>query len=335
MLLAAALLAAPAAAQAPPRISVLGGDRAVAAGETVDGDVVVIGGNLRVLGTVRGDAVVAGGDLFLDPGGQILGDVNVAGGEFHDAGGRIGGEVRTVNGAADGVPARTAVAAQTARTRGTWFTPIAEGISGLVGTLALGLLLGGAGALLVFYALPSLRTTSETVRASPARAAAVGLAATFLVLPAFVALIVLLAVSIVGIPLLVLAVPLYPLAVLGAFGWGLLATAHAVGERTAEQRAELFGRFRNAYGYLWAGLALLVVPLLAANLLTIARLELLSDLVKLAAGAAAWAGATVGLGAVILSRAGRSRSFATHPREAGTEPEDFWETEPLAREPRV
>lgn len=351
-LLIAGFLASPlSAGTAPPvppaatvaavtQVEVLRGDRVVAAGETTEGDVLVVGGDLRVLGTVRGNAVVAGGNLFLGEGGRVLGDVNVAGGEIQNDGGRITGEVRVVNRSAkaqDRPEARRVGSPVTAaaRSEGTWFTPIAEGIAGLFGTFALAVVLAGAGAVLIFYGVRHLRIVSETVRASVVRCAAVGVAASFLIVPAFLALIVLLAVSIVGIPLLAVAIPLYPVAVAGAFGFGLLAVAHAAGERTAERGGTPFGRYRNAYGYLFAGLAMLLAPLLAANLLTIAGMELLSTLIKLAVAGVAWAAATVGVGAVILSRAGTRDTFATRPWEAGTEPDGAWDAEPLVGHPRT
>lgn len=351
-MLALATLAAPLAAQAPPprpaapappappgdRVAVFGGDRVVAKGETVDGDVVVVGSDLRVLGTIRGDAVVAGGDLILEPGAAILGDAVVTGGELIDRGGRVRGEMRTVTGApgarrASSAPSAPLAAA--ARVEHSWFTPIAEGLAGLLGTLAFALVLAGAGAALVFYALPQLRTVSETVRVSTARSAAVGFAAIFLIVPAFVALVVLLAVSLVGIPLLLVAVPLYPLAVVAALGFGLLAVAHLIGERTAERRSDVFGRHRHAYAYVFAGIALLFAPLLAGNLLTIAGMEVLSTLLMIAVATGLWAAATVGLGAVVLSRAGTRDTFAHPPYTPPADPDPFWDAEPLVEEPRV
>src|SRR5690606_27647394 len=118
------------------------------------------------------------------------------------------------------------------------------------------------------YGRPYLETVSDTVRSNTLRAGVVGLAATFLIVPAFVVLIVALAVSIIGIPLLLVAVPAYPLAVAAAMVMGLLAAAHAIGERTAEQtRGPLELRFSNSYAYLFTGLGMMMAPLLAAHLI--------------------------------------------------------------------
>lgn len=352
LLLAGLLAAAPAMAQAPPDSATpeaapssdepMTGGREIQAGEVVRGDVVVVGGDLRVAGEVTGNAAVAGGDLLLDEGGLIRGDAVVTGGEIIDRGGRILGEMREI-GEASAAPAaetaaegRTTVVVRDSDRRGSWFEPIGEGLAGVVSTLALGLVLAGAGAVLIFYGLPYLEAVSDTVRVSTLRAAAVGLAAGFLALPAFVVLVVALAVSIIGIPLLVIAAPLYPILVVAAFAFGLLAAAHAIGERTTEQRDPVSARFRHAYAYLLGGLALLLAPLIAADLIGMTGfLGWVGTLLKVVAVAILWATATVGFGAVILSRAGTRRTFAARIPDPAFEPDPLFDENPIAGGPRV
>jgi hypothetical protein len=332
LLVAAALLAGPAPARAQdageesptaappgrPGVSVRTGDQVVERGEVVEGDLVVHGGDLRIEGEVRGNVVVTGGDLTITDGAEVLGDAKVIGGSLVNEGGRVLGEMLTLGEGdeedeAHGPPAPPEPAmAPTHREpeRAAWLRPIARGFADVLSTLALGLLLGGLGAGLIFYGLPYLRTVSDTLRRSTGRSAAVGMAATFLVIPAFVLLVVALAVSIVGIPLLLVAVPLYPVAVVVAFGFGLLAAAYAIGERTAEQRGDFDLRRRNAYTYLFTGLGILLAPLLAAALVQmVGFLDWVGVLLKVLAFLALWLVATVGMGAVILSRAGTRRTF--------------------------
>jgi hypothetical protein len=58
----------------------IGQDRVIREDETIDGDAVVVGGNLTVYGRVKGDAVCVGGDLTVGPKAVIRGDaVNVGG----------------------------------------------------------------------------------------------------------------------------------------------------------------------------------------------------------------------------------------------------------------
>lgn len=72
------------------------GDFTLAAGDTVRGDLAIMGGSSRLGGTVAGRVVVINGDLRLLPGGRIDRDLTVVGGEFeHDAVlPDIGGETR-------------------------------------------------------------------------------------------------------------------------------------------------------------------------------------------------------------------------------------------------
>jgi hypothetical protein len=312
------------------------GDHTVQEGDSV-GDIVVVGGTLRVMGVVTGDAIVVGGDLIVGEGGIIRGDALVTGGTIQNEGGEIRGEMRTVEGngtiseevrnaiAGGSVAAATAAGrdaaratrehtrasrAENVRHQRSWFDPIRRGVAGLISTLALGLLLAGLGAALIFYGRNHLDIVSDTLRSSVPRSLGVGLAAGFLLVPAFVVMIVALAVTIIGIPLLLVAIPLYPLAAAGAIAMGLLAAAHAIGERTAEQRDSFELRHRNAYTYLLTGLAMLLAPLLAAHLLGMTGfLGFIATLLKVVTSAVIWAAATAGFGAVILSRAGTRRTF--------------------------
>jgi len=279
-------------------VSVLGGSRTIEADEVV-GDAVVIGGSLHVRGAVTGDAVVLGGSLTTYEGSDIRGDVVVLGGRVIDRGGTVGGETTTRR-----TVAPTARTRAESRTRSP-FTQIGRGIAGIFSTLALGLVLAGIGALLVFYGRRPLETVSDAIRQSTIRCGVTGLAVGFLVLPGFVFLVLALTISIIGIPLLLLAVPLYPVVVVAATGFGLLAAAHAIGERTVEGRQDFTLRYRNSYAYLFIGLAILLLPVIAAHMLGMTGfLGWVAGLVKFLAYVALWLAAVIGIGAVVLSRAG-------------------------------
>jgi hypothetical protein len=329
--------------------AVFTGDHTVEAGQSVQ-DVVVVGGDLRVRGTVNGNAVVVGGRLILEETGMIHGDATVTGGTIVENGGRVRGEMRMLDARGEGAGAEglTAAAADrggpevrgierdmrdTRRDRDGWgsgFRAIRDGFFGLISTLALGLVLAGIGAVLVFYGRPYLDTVSDTIRGATGRSAVVGLAASFLIVPAFVVLVVALAVSIIGIPLLILAIPLYPLVLAAAFAFGFLAAAHAIGERTSEQRERAFDfRYRNSYAYLFTGLGMLLAPLLAAHLISMTGfLGFIGLLLKFVTLTVIWAATTIGLGAVILSRAGTQRTFVKPPPDLDFESDPFLDSEP-------
>ncbi|HEX2190304.1 MAG TPA: polymer-forming cytoskeletal protein [Longimicrobiaceae bacterium] len=322
-------------------VSVITGDHVVPRGETVDGDMVVVGGDLRVEGEVRGDAIVTEGDLVMEDGGRVLGDAVVTGGTLVNHGGRILGEMRTIGLAEHPEVIRVAPRAprpprQAAHFERSWFGDVVEGLAGVFSTLAFGLVLAGMGAALVFYGLPYLRTVSDTVRRHTGRSAAVGLAASFLVVPAFILMVVALAVSIIGIPVLLVAVPLYPLAVLAAFGFGLLAVAHVVGEYTAEQRGGFDFHYRNAYAYVFFGIGLLLAPHLAGHMIgMVGFLGWVGTLLQVVGGLVLWAAATLGMGAVILTRAGTRKPFEERSFDPVIDGDPLFDAEPVAREPHA
>jgi len=283
-------------------------------GKVVDGDVVVPFGDVRIAGEVMGDVTVGKGNLVLAPSGVIHGDAVVTGGELLNEGGRVFGEMRVNSDDGEGAEVAARAAADRAdgsdraehfRVRGGVWGSMREGVEGIVSTLTFALILCLIGAGLVFYALPQFERVSGTIRRDTGRSAAIGIAANFLALPAFLIGLVVLVVTIIGIPLLLLYFPLFWVALMAAAGLGLVAAAHAIGERTAEQSGAFGSMRRNAYSYTFTGIGMLLAPLFAAHLLELTGfLGWLGDLVELLGWLIVWAAATVGFGAVVLTRAG-------------------------------
>jgi len=259
---------------------------------------------------------VGKGNLVLAPSGVIHGDAVVTGGQLVNEGGRVFGEMR-VN-SDDGEDASAAYAeadrgrqAADARAEhltvrnGGWWGSIREGAEGLVSTITLGLILSLVGAGLIFYALPQLERVSGTVRRDTGRSAGIGIAANFLSVPVFFIGLVVLLVTIIGIPLILLYAPLFWVGLAAAAAFGVVAVAHAIGERTAEQSGSFASVRRNAYSYTFTGIGILLAPLFAAHLLELTGfLGWLGDLVELLGMLILWAAATLGFGAVVLTRAG-------------------------------
>lgn len=316
-------LAAPAAApaEAPEaagsRIGLSG--LTVPSGQVVEGDVVAPFGDVRVDGEVKGDVTVGKGDLIVGPRAVIHGDAVVnGGGKLLNQGGRIHGEMR-VNSDVESAPATgpAPVGNQHAfgiRNGRSWLGSFGEGVQGLISTMVFGLILAGIGSALIFYALPQLERVSYVVRSGTLRAGGVGLAANFLSLPAFVVGMVVLAVTIVGIPLILLYAPLFWVALMAAAAFGVVAVAHAIGERTAERGGSYESSKRNAYTYTYTGLAILLAPLFVAHLLEMTVfLAWLGGLLQLLGGLLLWAAATVGFGAVFLTRGGTRTGWPWKP----------------------
>ncbi len=189
------------------------------------------------------------------------------------------------------------------------FRNIWRGLSDIVATLITYAVLFGIGFAVVFFGgRKYLEGVADTARRAPLRAGLVGLAASFLVLPVFVLGIIVLLISIIGIPALLAWIPLFPVAVVCAVLLGYLGVAHAAGEALAERRfygSEWFTR-ANSYYFMLTGLGLLVALFLAGDIVQMAGpwLGFIHGTLTFLAIVLTWAAATVGLGAVLLSRAG-------------------------------
>jgi hypothetical protein len=288
----------------------LRGDHTIEENQVVEGSVVVSGGDLHVRGHVQGDITVRGGSLHLYEGARVDGSAHVRGGTLRNAGAVVLGEMTATTATAAAAreapraPPRSR-ATTSVRTNRGWGS-VADGLLGLVRTLALGLVLAVVGAALVFYALPQLNEVSDTVRRHRWRSAGIGLAATLLSLPVFLVGMAALFVTLIGIPLLLIYVPFYWVALFLATSFGVVAVAHALGERTLEQRGSYEPRYRNSYAYTFVGLGLILAPLVAADLIRmVGYLGFIGTMVGILASFLLWAASTVGLGAVLIVLAAR------------------------------
>lgn len=175
----------------------MGGNVRIGADEFVAGDVAVIGGSATVDGEVTGDVAVVMGSLTLGPHANVHGDVSIVGGALNrDPNARVGGQVTNVG--IGPVPI------------GRWAVPAAmlAPFAWRVGTLAATLVRVAVIMVLALIALALGRTWVERIAdhaaIDPLRAGLVGFFAEILALPVLVITIIVLAVSIIGIPLLVL-----------------------------------------------------------------------------------------------------------------------------------
>jgi len=75
------------------------GDRTIQAGTRVDGPIAVAHGNLDVFGTVNGDVVALGGDVRVHKGARVTGDAWAAAGKVLIEGGSVDGGKRSIEGA--------------------------------------------------------------------------------------------------------------------------------------------------------------------------------------------------------------------------------------------
>ena len=284
------------------------------------GDIVRVGGAVRVAADerVRGDVVVIGGALNLD--GEVTGDVVVIGGRARfgpDA--EVDGEVTVLGGPIDRAP--------TARLRrglnqvwlgdfdfdglnlSEWFggsrpslprpPPVSPGWD-LWGTVLRLLFLALLASLVVLVARGTVERAADRSVREPVKAGVVGFLTQLLLGPLLLLAVLLLFVSIIGIPLLVL-VPFGLLALLLVMLVGFAGAAYALG-RWIRTRFGL--QTHPIYVSIWVGTAVLLVPTMAGEAFEIAGgpfgfLAVLFVMTGLVVEYAAW---TTGFGALILNR---------------------------------
>jgi hypothetical protein len=288
----------------PGADSLRAGDVIIAAGDSVSGDLVTLRGDLRVAGSVDGDVVALGGNVIVEPGARINGSVIAAGGTVQVDGGQVNGEIveTVLQARASPAPVRR--------------SPIA---------LALGwaLVLAAIGLVVLLLARRNLERVAEAVRARFGRSLVFGLVGQLAFFPALLTIIVVLAITIIGLLVIPIALVAFLTAVAGATTLGFLAVAYASGDTLAS-------RLRGARSSpvalsLFVGLAVYVAAWILAAAL--ANVAMAGALVRALVGLMTWVALTLGLGATILTRGG-TRDAVPRPDVDGpvTMPADMWQT---------
>jgi hypothetical protein len=310
----------------------VGEDVNVAAHDTVKGSLVVIQGNARVAGTVDGDIVVVGGTLELAEGSHVTGDVRLADSSLQRDGGSVEGRVVTVSLGDNAVDSATRahirdevrsemrsemrdqlrnatrVHVHPSTSLFAPFRGIFSAVGGLIGDLVTIFLLALIGMGVVAFAGDKLDTVAEAARRSPGRSALVGVAGTFLLIPIWILGMVALAVSIVGIPVMIAWIPLFPLAAVAAAILGYLAVARNVGEWLADSEYRYTGWIRrsNPVYTIVGGLVGLGAAFMAAHVLYVVPFfGFVRGLLTFVGVMLCIVAVQIGFGAVILTRGGR------------------------------
>jgi hypothetical protein len=237
----------------------IGGSVTVDADESIRGDVVAVGGSATINGEVDGDVVVVGGTARFGPEAYVRGDVTaVGGGVNRDPKAVIRGQVHEVGFGEfpwQGEWVR----------RGDWdwdwmdgFYPVAR----LTGTLVRVMLLALLTAMVLFVARAPVEQIADRVAADPVKSWIVGFLAEMLFFPVLIMMIVVLVISVIGIPLLVL-VPVAIFAALVVMLVGFTGVAYHVGRLLQDKVEALRAR---PYAATLAGILLIVSPVLLSRL---------------------------------------------------------------------
>jgi cytoskeletal protein CcmA (bactofilin family) len=234
----------------------------------VDGDVHAAFGDVFVNAPVKGDVSVGQGDVDLGPQAEILGNLESESGEITGNEDAVKGHIMARGMAFD------------------FDESHGPGILGFVGWFFAALAFAACVVLAAVVAPGPMASAARRAEETPGRAFVYGLIS----LPAFFVLCIVLAVTIIGIPLLLLVVPAY----LALLFCGALVAAFFLGTKVLM----VTGRYRvgNALA------AVVGALILAAT----AFIPVLGDLLL-------YALALLGTGAVILALFSRRRPRASHP----------------------
>jgi hypothetical protein len=274
------------------------GDVTVREGEEVTGQVVAVIGSVRIDGDVGDQVVAVLGSVDLGPKAIVRGDIVSVGGRVRRAAGsQVGGAVTEVS---------LADARWDPRFE-PWLREVGlismfDGFSGvprLIGTMFRLVLLMLFASMAMVVARAAVERSAQRVSDNPIRATLIGLLAEVMFVPVLVLTCVVLAISIVGIPLLLL-VPFVILFFILLGLVGFTGTALAVGQWARRQFS-----LGTASGFadVWLGIVIILFPVLVGRLIGLAGF-LTGPVVVLLVGAGigleflAW---STGFGAVLTN----------------------------------
>ena len=236
----------------------------VARDELIDGQVVAVLGSVRIDGEVTDQVVAVLGSVHLGPEARVAGDVISIGGPVRRAPGAVvRGAVREIGLSESGIGVHIP--------EGAWWgwglAPFAfrpfEPSMRLMATMFRFLLLALLCGIVVLLAREPVESIAQRVRTEPLKAAVVGVLAELLSIPALVLTCVVLAATIIGIPLL-LFTPFLIIAFLLILLVGFAGTAYTVG-RLASNCSGSAGD--QPFIQVGIGLLIILLPVFVARLL--------------------------------------------------------------------
>jgi hypothetical protein len=263
------------------------GDRVVPANATV-GSIVTVGGNLDVYGTVNGNAATIRGDVIVHRGGRVMGKAVAVMGKVRNDGGTIGGQVKQYG--------QSDVRAYASRRSYTAHYNPLRSLSLTIGWLIVVMAVGFG---VISVAGDKVEIVVNTIRDGVGISVGSGLLGFLAILPGAVGVVILLAVTLIGILLIPLGLAAYMLMVAGLAMFGFIAVLLLTGaaitggkSRDETPRGAMLRAFATgaiAYIGLWiVAAAFSWIPLVGA-------------LIRSLAAGASFIALTAGFGAVLRS----------------------------------
>jgi len=269
--------------------------------EQVRGSIVVIGGSLVVNGEVRGDITMIGGSATFGPEALARREVTMIGGRLTSAPGarflrgvnEIGFDMIDLDFSEFGGLPRIRLPRPSRQV----FRSL-----DLVGTLVRFAFFGLLGSVVLLVAAGSSERVARRVALEPVKSGVVGFLAQLLFVPLLITGILLLVVTIIGIPLLVL-VPVVLVAALVVMVLGFTGVVQGVGQLFTGGAGQ---SGRSTFVLLWLGLAIVMTPTLFGEALGLMGtpfgfFAVMLGITGFVVEYVAW---TTGMGAVILNQFG-------------------------------
>jgi hypothetical protein len=199
------------------------GDLTIPAGTTTSGSVAAIRGDLNVYGNVDGAATAILGDVIVHEGGRVRGGAVALGGHVRNEGGSILGVIKDV-----GATHNRSTVSFGGRPR-TTLGSLAAAFLWLVVLLLVG-------TFVLFFLRDYFTRAVEVVTNETGRSLLTGVLGGLASIPALIAIVVLMAITIIGVVFIPIGVAAFLIALSGIGILGFLAVAHVTGIAIAGKR---------------------------------------------------------------------------------------------------
>ncbi|HXI98018.1 MAG TPA: hypothetical protein VNG73_03685 [Gemmatimonadaceae bacterium] len=199
------------------------GDLTIPAGVTTSGSVMAIRGDLNVYGNVDGAATAILGDVIVHEGGRVRGGAVALGGHVRNEGGSILGVIKDV-----GATHNRSTVSFGGRPR-TTLGSLAAAFLWLVVLLLVG-------TFVLFFLRDYFTRAVEVITNETGRSLLTGVLGGLASIPALIALVVLMAITIIGVVFIPIGVAAFLIALSGIGILGFLAVAHVTGIAIAGKR---------------------------------------------------------------------------------------------------
>jgi hypothetical protein len=261
------------------------GDLTIPAGTTTSGSVMAIRGDLNVYGNVDGAATAILGDVIVHDGGRVRGGAVALGGHVRNEGGSILGVIKDV-----GATHNRSTVSFGGRPR-TTLGSLAAAFLWLVVLLLVG-------TFVLFFLRDYFTRAVEVITNETGRSLLTGVLGGLASIPALVAIVVVMAITIIGVVFIPIGVAAFLIALSGLAILGFLAVAHVTGIAIAGKR--------NAETPAGQELQFLYTGIIAFSALWIIAaaftwFPILGSILRMLAFSVTFVAVATGFGAVILS----------------------------------